>query len=428
MRLRDSLKVRFVAAMFSLVLLICGTFYFAVHQFLEVLESQLADTVVKRELHELRDAFSRGEPLRYQDGKDLRGFIVEQAASPPPDLPTAILSWPSGHYGEITIEGREHYAGREDAVDAVFLMLLDLAEFEALEADLARITYAVILSALLAALLLGYWLSCLVMRPVTRLASQLSEMTPDGTAVPLAGQFPDHAMGLIARAFDRYQARIEQFIGRERSFTDDAGHELRTPLAVILSALPLLNEEPGLSERGRERLARIERAAGQMHALVEALLSLAREEDDGPDQICRLDEVLRDVAELQRQAVEDKGLELRLSINGPVKLRAPAGLATAVIGNLLANAVQNTSKGHIELRLETDRLIVADTGVGMDAAESRHIFERRYRGVRSQGLGIGLYLVRRICERLGWVIEVDSTPGTGTRFVLHLNPSALTKN
>lgn len=427
MHFRASLRIRFVIAMFSLVVLICGGFYFAVYQFVEVLEAQLMDTAVKRELQELKDAHNRGQTLRYLDAGKLRGFIVAQGESPPSELPEELMTWPSGRYDDIDIQGREFYAGREDTDAAALFMVLDLADIEALEDRLVDIAYVVIVSALVAAGLVGYWLWRMVMQPVTQLAGQLTVMAPEKAQARLADQLPGHEIGLIARAFDRYQARMEQFVQRERAFTDDASHELRTPMAIILSALPLLNEEERLSEQGRERLARIERAAWQMRILVEALLALAREESNCATDVCILDDVLRDVADVHRQIVQDKGLALRLIIDHPVTVRAPPGLVTAVVGNLLGNALQHTSQGHIELRLETDRLVVEDTGVGMDAEERKRIFERRYRGVRSQGLGIGLYLVQRICERLGWIIEVESTPNKGTRFVLHLKSAPVTK-
>lgn len=427
MHFRASLRIRFVIAMFSLVVLICGGFYFAVYQFVEVLEAQLMDTAVKRELQELKDAYNRDQTPRYLDAGQLRGFVVAHGTARPAELPDELMTWPSGRYGDIYIQGREFYAGREDTDAAALFMVLDLADIEALEDRLVGIAYAVIVSSLVATGLVGYWLSRRVMQPVTQLAGQLTVMTPEMAQARLADQFPEHEIGLIARAFDRYQARIEQFVQRERAFTDDASHELRTPIAIILSALPLLNEEQRLSEPGRQRLARIERAAWQMRILVEALLAMAREEGDAATDVCILDDVLRDAADVHRQIVQEKGLALRVIIDHPVTVRAPPGLVAAVVGNLLGNAVQHTTQGHIALRLEADRLIVEDTGVGMDAEERTRIFERRYRGVRSQGLGIGLYLVQRICERLGWIIEVESTPNTGTRFVVHLNSTPVTK-
>jgi signal transduction histidine kinase len=61
-------------------------------------------------------------------------------------------------------------------------------------------------------------------------------------------------------------------------------------------------------------------------------------------------------------------------------------------------------------------LLVHDTGVGISPQDLTRIFERRYRGTQSRGLGLGLYLVSRVCERLGWRITAESEPGRGTTF------------
>lgn len=429
MRFDGSLRARFVVAVFALVFLICGGFYFAVYQFVEVLERQLMDTAVKRELNELVDAWRAGDgqpvPVLHSDG--IRGFVWRHRAALPANFPEALLSWPSGRYDEIKIDGNVYYAGRQDLPDASLFLILDLTEIEDLEARLVNIAYGVIGTALLAAVLMGYWLSYLVMKPVSRLARHLAELKPENGNVRLGDQFGDREIGLIAAAVDRYQDRIAQFIGRERAFTDDASHELRTPLAVVLSAVPLLKDDTALSPLGLERLARLERAARQMHAMIEALLFLAREDGGWRSEPCALDEVMRDISDSFQQAAQEQGIDLVCHIVQPLTVQVPPGVAASVVGNLLSNALQHTRKGRVELRLESDRMVVQDTGIGIGVQEQLRIFERGYRGARSQGRGIGLYLVQRICERLDWTVHVHSAPGAGTRFDVVLPLAALTK-
>jgi signal transduction histidine kinase len=98
---------------------------------------------------------------------------------------------------------------------------------------------------------------------------------------------------------------------------------------------------------------------------------------------------------------------------------APVMIA-CVVNNLLLNAVNYTQNGSIEVRLTPALLLVHDTGVGIPPQDLSRIFERRYRGSNSRGLGLGLYLVNRICERLGWTIETESAPGLGTTFRIRL--------
>jgi signal transduction histidine kinase len=271
-------------------------------------------------------------------------------------------------------------------------------------------------------------LSRLVTRPVSRLAAEVSALRPDREGILLRAQFDDHEIGLIAEAIDGYQVRIRRLVERERNFTDDASHELRTPLAVILSAMPLLEEEHALSAPGRERLERIARAARQMHAMIEALLFLAREDGGWRAEPCALEDVVEDLARTWHRAAEDKGLTLICEVDEPQVIAAPPGIAACVIGNLLANAVQHTQDGQVRIALRGKEILIEDSGPGIPLSDRQRIFERRYRGTRSAGMGIGLHLVQRICERLGWSIKVDTAAGGGTRFTVHAGAGEATKS
>jgi signal transduction histidine kinase len=91
-------------------------------------------------------------------------------------------------------------------------------------------------------------------------------------------------------------------------------------------------------------------------------------------------------------------------------------MVACVVNNLLLNAVNFTQSGAIEVKLTAEQLTVRDTGIGIPPQDLSRIFERRDRGTQSRGLGLGLYLVSRICGRLGWVIETESAEGRGTTF------------
>jgi signal transduction histidine kinase len=217
--------------------------------------------------------------------------------------------------------------------------------------------------------------------------------------------------------------RLQGVRERERAFTEDASHELRTPLAIIASASEMLTEEPTLSQPGRERVLRIRRASGQMQSLIEALLFLARGEPEGPARLYSLDQVVKEAAEGIATAAAAKSIEVVLEV-APVRSNGVAAMAACVVNNLLLNAVNFTQSGRILVQLTSATLLVQDTGVGISPQDLAHIFERRYRGAQSRGLGLGLYLVSRVCERLGWRITAESEAGRGTTFRIDLGGSA----
>ena len=85
-----------------------------------------------------------------------------------------------------------------------------------------------------------------------------------------------------------------------------------------------------------------------------------------------------------------------------------------VVGNLIRNAIQHTEQGEVSIRLTAKQLRIVDTGHGITEAELARIFQRHYKGSDSRGEGIGLSLTKRICDRYGWDIAVESHHGHGT--------------
>ena len=424
MRFRTSLRVRFVAALLLVVTLISAILFYAVYEVVEMLESDMMEVSVKRELGEFARRFAIAPDAQPPTAAGLKSYILRSDEVPPPEFPAALRSWPAGRYDAFESGQKEFFVGREDVGDARLYLVLDIENIERLESRLIGLALVVIIGAWLAAIAVGWLLSLYVTRPVSRLADKVAALDPSDTKRRLRDESSDREIGVIAAAFNGYLDRLDEFVARERAFTDEASHELRTPLSVVSSAVQLLQEEPTLGERGRERVARIGRAARQMQDLVEALLFLAREDGGWKAEPCALDEVLEEVADAYRDAVAEKALSLHCDIAARPTVLVPPGMAECVVSNLVGNAIHHTVKGRIDLRLEPNRIVVQDTGTGISPGDLQQIFGRRYRDPQSRGLGLGLYLVKRICDRLGWRIEVQSAPGAGARFDVTFAPAA----
>jgi signal transduction histidine kinase len=221
----------------------------------------------------------------------------------------------------------------------------------------------------------------------------------------------------LAGALQRMAERMRAFVRRERDFTRDASHELRTPLTVIRVASDLLAGDADLPERARRSLARIQGAGRDMESVIDAFLILAREGDVEPQ---REDFAVRDIvaeeAAAARALLGDKPVELVVTeLASPVLHAAPRVLAV-MVRNLLSNACTFTERGRVEVRIEADRIVVADTGIGMSADAVQRAFDPFYRAEpdRLTGKGMGLSIVRRLGDRFGWPVVLDSQPGRGT--------------
>lgn len=269
----------------------------------------------------------------------------------------------------------------------------------------------------------GLWLAGRVISPVSALANEVQALEPETMHAPLASEFPHDELGALAAAFDRYLSRLRAFMERERSFTADVSHELRTPLAIIQGAAEIQAEDPSLSDRQRGRALRLQRAAQDMAEITTALLVLAREQRVGTTSTCDVAEVVQDALDKHRHLLDGKSTEVVLEEKARPSVTADRALLFIVVANIVRNAFQHTEKGEVRIRLDADRLRIGDTGRGIAEEKLVRIFQRHYKGEESHGEGIGLSLTKRICDRYGWDITVESCSGCGTVVCLRFGAS-----
>jgi two-component system sensor histidine kinase QseC len=283
------------------------------------------------------------------------------------------------------------------------------------------------LSLALPALTLLIWLGIgRGLAPLSRIADEVAARSPDNLE-PVAGSAgaPQEVQPLIA-ALDDLFARLESAFERERRFTSDAAHELRTPLASLkVQAQVALRarEEP----QRRHALQQIIEGVDRTTRLVAQLLTLARlEPEAAAAALTRVD--LQDLAgavvEELSAASRRKGITVRLSTTLPrITLGHPTALRV-LIRNLVENAILYSPEGsQVEVAVEqgADRLelSVSDSGPGIAAEDLALVFNRFYRGTSQSGVvgsGLGLSIVRRIAEIHGAEVRLDSPPtGQGLR-------------
>ena len=246
------------------------------------------------------------------------------------------------------------------------------------------------------------------------------------TAVLLATLYSDQEVRRLAEAFDAYAVRVRDFVAREQAFTADVSHELRTPLTAIRTGCELLLADQHLNADQRIRIERIDRAAERMTTVMQSMLLLARQPDAMVQESVSLRDCAHDAAEPLRERFAATGVAWRNEIPAGVNRHLDRAALEIVLSNLLRNALDHTESGHVALRWQDSTLEIEDTGRGIAARDLPHVFERHYRGEDArahEGHGIGLALVKRIAERHGWTLSLESRPGEGTRVHLILPPA-----
>lgn len=373
----------------------------------EALTAEMEDYIARR----LRNPHSVPE-----NTATIRAYVIPDSESPPP--PPAVADLEPGRH-RLQLEDSLFRAAVQDQNGQRFIVLYNEKQLLRRErAFLVMLTVGVMVMALLSAVI-GYWLAERIIFPVTDLAKRVAGLRPDDEPASLAAQFPWNEVRELARAVDDYQERLRAFVERERLFTSDVSHELRTPLAVINGAAEILLADERLPEAYHRPLSRITRATHEMVEITEALLVLAREKNNEiPAAACDVDVVVTEVVEKQRRLQKAKPIEVELAIDARPCVRVERAVFAMAVGNLLRNAFAYTDKGRIRVHLDRQGVTVEDTGRGIAPAMLPRVLEHRHSGPGSSGAGIGLSLVRRICERYGWQLKMESEVGVGTRVSL----------
>jgi signal transduction histidine kinase len=314
---------------------------------------------------------------------------------------------------EETTQGRLYLGYQRTRLDQIAMWLVSIPVALALLAIFASTWYT-------------YGMAKRMVEPVSWLAREVARWNPrepDTTALA-SDQLPLNS-GIetreLAGALQRMGERTRALVRRERDFTRDASHELRTPLTVIRVASDLIRDDPELPERARRSLARIERAGQDMEQVIDAFLILAREADIEPQiEDFEVRDVVYEEVEKVRPLLAGKPVELHVAESANPRLHAPPRVLAVMLGNLLRNACTFTEQGRVDVVLKSDRVEVRDTGIGMDADTLEHIYEPFFRvdQVNPAGKGMGLSIVRRLGDRFGWPVGIDSEPGRGTTAVI----------
>ncbi|HEY0504615.1 MAG TPA: HAMP domain-containing sensor histidine kinase [Lysobacter sp.] len=295
-----------------------------------------------------------------------------------------------------------------------FFLAYDMSQATRGETQFRRAIWASVFIFTLLSLIVGWWSASRVMSPVSELANRLKQSGRSSEPENLASHFPDDEVGQLAEALDDYAERLTEVVQRDREFNADVSHELRTPLAVIKGAVELLLSRPDVDDKTRNRLLRIQRAEQQCTDLISALLLLSRNErGHGATDVAKVAEQLLDA---HRAQLGGKPLELRVEGDPELMVDAPEAAVSVALGNLVGNAVKYSTQGEVVVRIGRRSVDVIDSGPGLSAEDAAKLFQRGYRGTHaghSQGGGIGLSIVRRLCALYGWDVQVRPGEGRG---------------
>ncbi|MBL1273744.1 MAG: HAMP domain-containing histidine kinase [Oceanospirillales bacterium] len=267
-----------------------------------------------------------------------------------------------------------------------------------------------------------------LVRPFRKLTHEVMNTSPGSSMRQIDTGYRDQEFCDIADAFNRFLSALEHHIEREKSFVKLASHELRTPLAVMSGALNVLEQRQSLSTADQKTLARIRRAMQTMRDDTEVLLELARSEASESDaRTIVLQEVVQNTIDDLEHGHPDHAGRITVYNNSPgMRVTTHPALVRMLMRNLLQNALRHT-RAEVEVRMIENRISVRDFGSGLPINVAEHLSASGAPTAINPKAGemsnatFGLLIVRLVCERLGWDLEIAQSDNEGTEFLIHVH-------
>ncbi|MCB9976871.1 MAG: sensor histidine kinase N-terminal domain-containing protein [Rhodospirillales bacterium] len=259
------------------------------------------------------------------------------------------------------------------------------------------------------------------LNPLTQLSEQV-DLRESNDFSPISSPFMSEELQPLIRAFNRLLERIKQTFSREQAFTDNAAHELRTPLAAMKTQTQVLLKKIK-TEEYKEDFQNLVASIDRATHMVDQLLNFARLQSDQQLEFedVSLHVLLDDTISEYRNWAQQKNITLTYHGHEGSKIRGNEHALELMLRNLLDNALKYTPSGGIvdvsqrQGKDHTIALVITDTGPGIPDTEKKRVFERFYRVKKNadRGSGLGLAMVRWVCDIHGASINLSDNQPRG---------------
>jgi signal transduction histidine kinase len=402
---RPSLRLRIALALALLSVLGIVTMALTLVLALDESQEEFIDNELANQIAYSMKIWRDSPAAAFPNTPDMRLYRLDastSAGSASASVPEAFARLPVGNH-EIVVDGREHHVAVREDGRGRYILAYDVEATEERErAMLASVVIASLILGLIA-LVAGYLLAGRLTRQIDRLAGAV-ERNVDGR---LSDPKLDRELLAVAAALDSYRERQQALLERERAFAANLSHELRTPLTAIRTDAELLAALPNLPEAAARRGNRIMDGVDRINRLATSLLLLARDASPANAEEIGLRPAIETVwTTLEAGAAEAAALDIE--VDPRATLSADPALVDLVLRNVLDNARRFSSAGATACHLDGQRLAITDSGPGFAADELPRVFERFFIGRRGEN-GLGLALVRHVCDAYGWAVCARNT-------------------
>ena len=285
---------------------------------------------------------------------------------------------------------------------------------------------------LLIAVFGGLYIARKALTPISEITKTAAEIEQGDLSLRIKGINTKDEVGHLANTFNSMLEHLEKSFQRERQFSSDASHELRTPVSIIMAYSEALiakmqNQKENMNDEQLESLELIHTESEKMNVIISQLLMLARGyEGKYPKEIESIDlnEVIINVIEQMQELADRSDITLLYSPDGDLNIMADQSLITQMLINLVENGIKyGKPGGYVRLMAKKEidgmHITVEDNGIGISETDLPNIFERFYRADKSRdrsGTGLGLSIIKWIVNEHNGKILVSSELDKGTIF------------
>ncbi len=271
------------------------------------------------------------------------------------------------------------------------------------------------------------WTASLSLAACAVSVALLAVEAPVAAALPLVVLPLIFRMNLAIQAQGKANEQLAGVLAAQRRFLTDVSHQVATPLATIMTNLSILRRAQPASGAAQEAIVDSVAEAERMKRMLARLRALAHADEDVPlrRELVDLAELTADVVHAYAAQAGTSGVEFVTDLRTPARINADRDLLREAVANLVDNAVRVSPRGEVvTLRVANGSagpyIDVIDHGPGIDNDRLKNLFDRFQRS--DSGSGLGLAIARRVVERHGGTIRVQTKPGSGSTFTIELPP------
>lgn len=380
-----------------------------------ILEKSLVKNALELEASAFIEEFQKDASFPLPRTRNLVGYL--QSPNKFEHIPADLLLLKPGLYPDIKLSHREELVPVyvKDFDQYRLFLIFEGANIDRLVGIFGLVPLTTLLIIIYISSWVAYRLTWRAASPILSIAKNLRNSSPEKSRLKLPLRKLSGETKELALALEEYEERITAFLERERQFTADVSHELRTPMTIIDGAAQFLSLEKNISDKSAERVQMIRRASQDVNELINAFLLLAREQSvDLKEQTDMVPLIESELHKLKVMKDSD-AINIQVEIKAPLSVNTPKKVLEIIVGNICRNACKYTEKGEVNITVFDRGLLVSDTGPGIEEELLPHLFERHTRGRGNQqaGEGIGLAIVKRLCDQFNWDITIENRPSGG---------------